>query len=336
MTKIKNYIGIDISKEWLDVAVLSEENRKPFFEERVSNNVKDLRRLKTKLLSHHVPLNKSSIIVCENTGIYKKPLVDFCLKQRCLLSVQTSQQIKKSLGIQRGKNDKIDARRIAEYAITNQHKLTVWKNPRKEIGKLKDLLRNRERVLQAKWQLEKVLKEFGTFYTSGNFKLFKRLNKPATSGIKDSLTDIDNEIKLLAENDLNINKQWKLLKSVPGIGTITALALICYTNEFSFCKTGKQLACYVGVAPFEHSSGSSVKGKTRVSHIANKKLKSLFHMGALSVMRMKKGELVRYYNRKVKEGKNKMSILNAIKNKIILRAVAVIKRGTPYITKTNT
>lgn len=87
--------------------------------------------------------------------------------------------------------------------------------------------------------------------------------------------------------------------------------------------------CHAGVAPFEHRSGSSVRGKTRVSHHARKRLKSLFHLAAMSSIRAK-GELRDYYQRKVGEGKNKMLVLNAVRNKIIHRIYAVVRRGEKY------
>jgi transposase len=188
-------------------------------------------------------------------------------------------------------------------------------------------------MISAKTQLEKSPKEFGRFHTARYSSFFKRLNKSAIGGINESLSLINDEIQCAVKKDHSIQKQTKLLNSVPGIGIITALHLICYTNEFTMCQSGKQLACYAGVAPFEHSSGSSVRGKSRVSHIANKKLKALLHLCAKSGIRIKNGELGKYYKKKLSEGKHRMSVLNAIKNKIILRAVAVIKRGTPYVAE---
>ena len=147
--------------------------------------------------------------------------------------------------------------------------------------------------------------------------------------IEKDLENIDKELDDIIKNDPRLKEIYELSTSVPGIGKITALSLICYTNEFNSYHTGKQLACYCGVAPFEHSSGSSVRGKTRVSHMANKPLKRLLYLGAMAAIKSN-GELKAYYVRKVSEGKNKMSVLNAIRNKMVLRLTAVIKRGTPY------
>jgi transposase len=91
----------------------------------------------------------------------------------------------------------------------------------------------------------------------------------------------------------------------------------------------KKLACHAGVAPFEYKSGSSVRGRPGVSQHARKRLKSLLHLAAMTAIRLK-GELQEYYQRKVREGKNKMLVLNAVRNKLIHRLYAVVKRGEKY------
>ena len=118
--------------------------------------------------------------------------------------------------------------------------------------------------------------------------------------------------------------------TVPGIGHLTAVYLICCTNNF-ICKiTGKQLACYAGVAPFENTSGTSIKGRNKVHKMANKTLKKLLHLCALAAIKYY-AEFKEYYDRKLAEGKNKLSVQNAIRSKIALRAVAVINNQQPYV-----
>lgn len=99
--------------------------------------------------------------------------------------------------------------------------------------------------------------------------------------------------------------------------------------RFEAIDDPKKLACHAGVAPFEHSSGSSVRGKTRVNHQARKSLKTLLHLAAMSALQVD-GELRDYYLRKVAEGKNKMLVINALRNKLIHRVCAVVKRGEKY------
>ena len=116
------------------------------------------------------------------------------------------------------------------------------------------------------------------------------------------------------------------------MGFVTATHLIVYTNEFKTMRDGKQLACYCGVAPFEYSSGSSVRGKTKVHYMANKKLKCNLHMASLTAVKLDP-DLKAYYERKVAEGKNKMSVLNAVKNKLLARVIAVVNKQQEYVKK---
>lgn len=117
---------------------------------------------------------------------------------------------------------------------------------------------------------------------------------------------------------------------MPGIGPQTAAYLIIVTNAFGSFNNWRQLACYAGVAPFEYSSGSSIKGRTKVNHMADKKLKSLLNMCALNAKRYD-GEIKQYFERKVNEGKNKMLVLNNIRCKLLSRIFAIINRNTPYV-----
>ncbi|RYF13413.1 MAG: IS110 family transposase [Flavobacteriales bacterium] len=121
----------------------------------------------------------------------------------------------------------------------------------------------------------------------------------------------------------------KLITSVPGVGPVTGLQIIVSTNEFKSISDSRKLACYSGVAPFEHMSGSSVKRVTRVSNMSNKRLKTLLHTCALSAKRYVP-ELKGYYDRKVGEGKHKMSVINAIRFKIIGRIFACINNDRLY------
>ena len=110
---------------------------------------------------------------------------------------------------------------------------------------------------------------------------------------------------------------------------VTALQLLMYTHQFRRFNSAKQLACFSGVAPFAYQSGTSVRGKTKVHPMANKPLKTALHMCALSAIQLK-GDMKLYFDRKVKEGKNKMAILNAIRNKLLHRVFACVRDRRLY------
>ncbi len=130
-------------------------------------------------------------------------------------------------------------------------------------------------------------------------------------------------------------EDWRSLSfySLPGIGPITAVYLLGCTANFAAKPSGKQLACYAGLAPFAHTSGTSIRGKPKVHKMANKELKTLLHQGARSVIQHN-AELRQYYERKIGEGKHDLSAVNAIKNKIVLRVAAVINHQKPYVDYT--
>jgi Transposase IS116/IS110/IS902 family len=132
------------------------------------------------------------------------------------------------------------------------------------------------------------------------------------------------------KTDKMLLQMFMLITGIPSIGKITAYHFICYTNEFKEVKSGKQLASYCGVVPFEKSSGSSVKKKPRLSHQGNKILKTLLHLCAVTSIKMK-GEFADYYRKKVAEGKSGLIAINGIRNKLALTVAAVIRNNKPYV-----
>ena len=160
-------------------------------------------------------------------------------------------------------------------------------------------------------------------------KTLKKTVKQSLSVLKADQKAIDQQIESLIQADSRLKELFEWIVSVPGIGPVTATEILITTNEMQTISNPKKLACHAGVAPFEYRSGTSIRGRTRVSHQARKRLKSLFHLGAMSVIQTK-GEFQNYYQRKVGEGKNKTLVLNAVRNKLIHRVCAVVRREEKY------
>jgi transposase len=123
--------------------------------------------------------------------------------------------------------------------------------------------------------------------------------------------------------------QYELLQTVPGIGKQTAIALLVVTNGFTRLTESRKLSCYAGLAPFPYQSGSSVKGRTKISKMGDMKLKVLLNLSAWNAIRSITA-FKDYFNRKVAEGKHKMSVINAVRNKLLALTLAVIKRNSPF------
>jgi transposase len=241
-----------------------------------------------------------------------------------------AQHIQRSLGLQRGKSDKIDAGRIALFAYKNRDETRQWQPLDTDIQQLKNLLVQRERLLQANVRLNVPIKELEKEGCKVEAKMLMQLQKVAIDGIAKSIGKVEAAIKKLIAANAVLQRKVTCMTSVTGIGEVIAWHFIVHTNGFKRLNTGKQLACYCGVVPFKHQSGTSIKGRNRVSHMANKKLKCLLHMGAMAAITYDAGIQI-YYRRKVAEGKNKMSILNAVRNKLVLRIAAVIREDKVYV-----
>jgi transposase len=195
-----------------------------------------------------------------------------------------------------------------------------------------DYLRRR-RLVETKKRLETPIKEFEEIGNTAMAKLLTKTIKSSLAAIDKDLTNVESKIIEVVNADDNLKLLYKLITSVVGIGFVTAINLIVHTNGFTMLKDTRKPACYCGVAPFEYSSGSSVRGRTKVHFMANKKLKCNLHMASLTAVKLD-AELKYYYERKVAEGKSKMSVLNAVKNKLLARVVACVNNQREYVKKT--
>jgi transposase len=320
------FVGIDISKKTLDFAVRNQQQH--LFHLKVDNSIDGLNQFKEECLTRHVDL-KQSLICCEHTGIYSQNILLLFTQDELTVWLESSLRIKRSLGLQRGKNDKIDAIRISEYAFRYADQATIWQPERQVITKLRQLVALRKRLLNAKNALRVPLNEVTNFQDKKLQKEMERLNKKPIEALNKQIAELDKKIRALIKEDNSLRHLFDLVTSVDGVGEVVFCEMVITTNEFKRFSCPRKFACYSGVVPFEHASGTSIRGGTRVSHLANKQMKKLLHMAALSVV-SGKGEMANYYQKKVEQGKNKMLVLNAVRNKIIHRIFACVRDERKY------
>lgn len=330
MSKFNHFLGIDVSKEYFDAVVILNGDKNSTVHNQFANNNKGL-----KELIHWLKTNKSNAentLTClEHTGLYGKTIIHNLLAKEFKVWVEMSLKIIRSLGIQRGKNDKIDAERIAYYAMKNQDEAQIYQPPRQVVNKIRKLLTLRDHLVKTKAMLVKNINELKGFEPE-LAKLSQKFSKSTIQGIEKDLKSIEQQLDKLIKEDETISNLFEKTTSVVGVGKVTALFLICFTNEFTLYENPRQLACYCGVVPFEYSSGKSVRAKPKVHYMANKTLKKQLHMCALSSISAK-GELKDYFERKVAEGKNKMLVINNIRNKLIHRICACVRDNKIYDRK---
>ena len=326
---LKNFVGIDISKTYFDAAVIKTNHPSESMHNQFSQCPKGLKQMITWLQQQDVLLNSETLFCMEYTGIYNTGLVNFLVEQRAHLWVEMPLRIKKSAGLQRGSDDKISALKIASYAFRYQDKMQLWQPVDSSIEKIKRLITQRDRVMNAITQLTVPVKELSECDCRNEAKELEKVQRSSLKALQKTKEAIEQLIVKTVQLDEVITKKVQQVQSIKGIGEVTAVALLAYTKGFTTFSNAKELACYCGVVPFAKRSGTSIRFKPTVSPYANKKLKKLLHLCALSAIK-NDVEIQAYFERKVAEGKNKMSVINAVRNKLVHRVFAVIRDDRFY------
>ena len=327
--KFTYFIGIDISKESFDVCLCSEEHSDRFVHRKFANSAVGCRQLLTWLRKYKVVLDQC-FFAMEHTGWYTLELCCFLQDQQLAFALYSPLHLKRSVGLARGKNDRVDAQRIAHYAFLHRHELKPAQLPSASLLKLKNLFAFRERLVKNQASLKQTIKDLkDTAHLVDNKFIIKESEKQLKL-VAQQIKQTEKQIESAIKEDGQLQHSLKLLCSIPGIGLVTAVALILATNNFTAFSDSRKFASYCGVAPFEHTSGTSIRGRTRTSHLANKRIKTLLSNGAATVIQFDE-ELKAYFHRKVAEGKPKMVVINAIRAKLINRVFATINRGTEYV-----
>ena len=323
----KNFIGIDISKKTLDYCILDLES-KVIKQDKMDNASPAINTFIKYIQKQKIDLN-STIFCVENTGVYGYILLTFLSDLKANIWFVSPIEINKSKGMIRGKDDKKDAKIIANYALSHSYKFRAFNMPAKDLQKLKQLQTLRENYVDIVKNLSS-LNEVNDFLAKDIIKVSKKINEEMIKNTEKSIAKVEKEIEAIFAENVELNNQRKLITSIPGIGKNTALYLILSSNQFKNFSEWRKMACYAGIVPFDYSSGTSIRGKKKVNHYADKKLKSLLYMCALSSITHNK-ELKQYYHKKKQEGKHNMLIINNVKSKLLARVFAVINRNEPYV-----
>lgn len=326
--KVPYMIGADLSKKTIDIAV-----HQTGIHLTITNDVTGFDRLLKWLNGQNMPLSQM-LIVMEHTGLYSYRFERWLHQRNILFCKVSGLAIKRSMGLVRGKSDRQDAIRIARYAFEKADQLIIAPAVNEKLHRLQLLYSARERLVRSRASLYTTLKEMQEVYKLKQSDVVVASHLKVIKSLEQQIEKLDMEIKTLIESEENILKNYQLLQSIKGVGKVLALATIIKTYNFTRFANARKFACYCGTAPFEHTSGTSIRGKTRVSHLADKRLKSLLDLSAKCAIQYDK-ELREYYLRRTETGKSKMSTINVVRNKILYRMFAVIKRQTPYQQFTN-
>lgn len=326
---LKYVAGIDISKKTFDITISDVSLKTVEVDYRqFDNNLKGFKQLKKWLKS--LKVNVLEVLFCmENTGIYHRLLASYLRAEEAFVWVENGTQIKWSMGVQRGKNDKVDSGRIMTYAKRHIDSAKQYEQKDKDLQQVADLLAVRKRLMDSVSRLKVPAKELKSAGLKDQAAIVLKVSAKSIKALEKDIANVEVMIKELIKNNEELNEVYSYTTSVKSVGFVAASYLLVYTNGFTRFTTSKQIASYCGIAPFEFSSGTSIKGRTRVHHMANKDLKSILHMCAISALASNQ-EMKVYFKRKVDEGKNKMSVINAVRNKILSRVFSCVKNKKMY------
>ncbi len=328
--KFEYFIGVDISKSTFDLAYCHLSNPEKMTHKVFSNNEKGFVQMKLWLTEIKKIDLRLAFFSMEHTGVYVLELCTFLDRNCHSYSLENPLEIKRSIGIQRGKNDKADAQRIAMFLFYRRHQLVAKRLPSQDILKLKNLLAFRNRAVKSKAVLQKSMHDLIHSNHLINNDLLIELSKKQLTLLTTQIKEIERELYVVLQSDKSISRNFNLVTSVTGIGLITGIAFIVYTQNFASFTSARKFASYSGVAPYEHTSGISLKGKNRVSSLANKRMKALLSNGACTAIQHDP-ELKSYYKRKQAEGKANPVVLNAVKAKLISRVFAVVRKQSEFV-----
>lgn len=323
--KIKETVGLDMSKLTLDAFIHTTQKHAKF-----SNNEEGFKKLIKWVFKNSQYKKVEVYFLLEHTGKYAIEVVNYLSKKSFLFNRIPALVIKKSMGVVRSKSDKLDAKVIAKYAYRIRDEITETGTFNLSIQQLQSLTGMMENLVKKRAGLKSSLKENQSIPLLKKIKSLISIPKRLIKQLDIEIKNLKKEIFEIIKNDENLAKIYRLITSIKGIGPKTAIQVIIYTEGFTKFLNARKFASFCGIAPFPNQSGTSLNGKTKVSNFANKKLKTLLHMCARSAIQHCP-EMRQFYNRRIGIGKHSMSTINIVRNKLVSRMFAVIKRGTPYV-----
>ena len=312
MDKIKHFYGVDISKSFFDVVDQAGKH------DQFSNDLKGFR-------SFLKAIQKDSLIVMEATGYYHYRLAQYLYEKGITVSVVNPLSVKRfiQMKLSKVKTDKSDAKAICEYAQATEVPLYTARNAVQaeclQLLSLQDLYLKQRTAVKNKIHGEKALGTPSKAVSRSLNRMLKQLEK--------ELSQIELKLESLIRETQE--DQLEQLTSIPGMGKKTAMLLIVLTDGFTGFENARQLCCYSGLTPTIRQSGTSVRGRSRISKVGNRKLRNLLFMCSFTACRTNKAcrEL---YERIVEKGKSKKLALIAVCNKLLKQAFAIAKSGTYY------
>jgi transposase len=312
MSKDKNYVGIDVSKNDFDVSFPSGQHQK------YSNDSKGFAKLLKKL-------PQDAHCVMEQTGRYNHQLANYLYNCEIPVSVVNALTVKRfiQMRLKITKTDKADARMIREYAEWDTPSL--WQPPADYVLRCKELRQLVYLLLKQSTALKNQRHSIELSGSKGGLAL--RIIKKKLKSIKTEVKLLEQEMETLIKS--NEGDLVSHISSIPGVGQKTAMALVVATNAFRDFENSNQLSSYFGLCPTMRFSGSSIRGKSRISKAGDKDVRNLLFMCSFTAYKHNKA-CAELFQRIINKGKSPKLALIAVANKLLKQILAIAKSGIPF------
>ena len=310
-------VGIDVAKAKVDVALKLPAGK--WKTKVMPNTPAGFEELRAWLSKHGVA---TAHVCMEATGVYWERLAEHLADHGFAVSVVNPARIKSFSGAQgvRTKTDAVDAKVIADFCASAAPAL--WVPASKSVRRLRALVGRREALVDLRTQESNRLETAAT-------EVVRQSIEQVIALLDQQIRDIERQIKKDVDDDPTLRQQRELLASIPGVGDSTAAMFLAhYGGELRFDKTCQAVA-FAGLDTRKHESGTSVRGKPRLSKQGHSGIRRALYMPAMTVMsRTPWGKAFR--DRLLAAGKPKKLILGALMRKMVAIAYGVLKSGTPF------
>lgn len=326
------FVGWDVSKATVNYCLRSsQEESLPILEEgQTSNTPSAITKLLNKWVTKYKCRFQDFLHCAENTGMYCNPLRKVADQLRLNFWFEDAFQLSRSMGRIKDKNDKVDARRIAEYCIIHKHKARIYKASNKIHLQIDRLQKLRTKLVRQRQALKTAHQEQQKFDLVDMPQAYYQVHQTCINTLDEQIRLIELELKTLIHSDEQIKRKYEIALSVPAVGEKTVLTILSITGCFERIKTARACASYAGVCPHAHTSGTSIRKRSKTSRAASKQLKTVLTQGLVFVVHKPHLPYYDLYTRLIAKGRTHRQALNAARNKLLRILFACIRNDVMY------
>lgn len=321
------HIGIDVSKDSFDAASFTSTSEPCLSLGAFTNDHDGIAQFQKRLKAEGIKTN-NAIFCVEATGAYSDLLCYQLHKLTYQVCLEAPLKVKRAFAIKAHKTDPIDARKIAEYAFRYCDRMIRWNPKPSLINHLDTWLILREQLVKQQTAMLNFNQAIHKKVDSAPQAL--QMCQQIIEYLKERLTEIENHITTLIQQDAQLAHQVEVLDAISGIGKLTAVNLATLMRKYPALTQYTKAAAYIGICPYQCESGTSIRKPARISHLGPPRIRKLLHLCARSVCTHKEPYKT-YYQRKLKEGKAKKLVINNVANKLLRVACTLINSDKPYI-----